>query len=512
MAHGTFIEDDAATISAFGADFDNRYAALFGTQTRQPVVWERDITSPDQYPTPIARVLAHYKLPFPLYKPQEDVVNKLGDYKAVGVYGRVGTGKTVMGTVLALNNKILRENQTIVTMPPILLEQWRKWLSNFPVSVTVYKGTPAQRQAKSLDADFILMSSAIFKKDFERLQEYFYYRTATLMRDEATDIKNSTSDNWRATLQFTKDHDLILLTGTPLSTPKDAYGYIKLIDPYAYGSYRQFESFHIAEVDPFGRVLKYKDAKLLQANFSKRSAEMFRSELLGYMPKVTYQVQPYDLAPDHVKLYKKLVDANLLEYEDGTKLDATSESRLHHSLQQIVMNWAHFAKDESKESAGVELLLETLDELGQGKLLVFCQYRMTIENLHKVLTEKKINAGVVYGGATEKVKDQYVERFKTQADFRVLLIQPQAGGFGLDGLQKVCADALFLELPQTTKDLEQCIGRLDRTGQENPVVVRVAVAHGTLQPKKIQDLIDKDAAVSRVQKSIKSLKAYLLGE
>lgn len=512
MDDSMFIKDQAPSRSPLGADFDAKYLAVFGTQTPDITTWERDIESKDEHPTPLARVLAHYKLPFPLYPPQEEVINNLGDYNAVGVYGRVGTGKTVMGTVLALNHKILNQNQVIVTMPPILLEQWLKWLGNFPVTVTLYKGTPAQRQAKSLDADFILMSNVIFKKDFDRLYEHFKNKPATLMRDEATDIKNYASDNWRATVQFTKDHDLILLTGTPLTTPKDVYGYVKLINPVLYASYRAFENKHVAEIDQFGRVLKYRDAKYLKYAFSYQSAEMFRSELLGYMPKVTYQVQPYSLEPEHTKLYRKLVEEQLLIYEDGTKLDATSESRLHHSLQQIVLNWAHFAKDESKKSAGHEMLIETLDELGEGKLLVFCQYRMTIESTYRLLTDKGYKVGVVYGGANEKQKQEFVEAFKAQDDFRVLLIQPQSGGFGLDGLQKVCADALFLELPMTTKDLEQCVGRLDRTGQENPVVVRIATAHGTLQPTKLQDLVKKDAAVSKVQRSVKSLKAYLLGD
>ena len=56
-------------------------------------------------------------------------------------------------------------------MPPILLEQWEAWilelseLNGGDITLTKYKGTPAKRKKMDLDADFILMSIQIMKRD-----------------------------------------------------------------------------------------------------------------------------------------------------------------------------------------------------------------------------------------------------------------------------------------------------------------------------------------------------------
>ena len=57
-------------------------------------------------------------------------------------------------------------------------------------------------------------------------------------------------------------------------------------------------------------------------------------------------------------------------------------------------------------------------------------------------------------------------------------------GTGVDGLQKVCSNMAILELPPRPSDLVQVIGRLERSGQENPVTIQYL-----LSPKTIdQDL------------------------
>ena len=48
----------------------------------------------------------------------------------------------------------------------------------------------------------------------------------------------------------------------------------------------------------------------------------------------------------------------------------------------------------------------------------------------------------------------------------VLVASVQCAGTGVDGLQSVCNKAVFFQLPWTSTEFEQSIGRLDRDGTE----------------------------------------------
>lgn len=138
------------------------------------------------------QVYAQYGFPFKLYDYQEAWVNAFADKPASGMYFTVGLGKTAAATATALYHQIHYGGHCLILMPPILLRQWDKWLRSIDGihTVTVYRGTPAQRKHLDLDAQFVLMSIDIFKRDFDRLYEFYKDRNATLIVDEAVSVKN----------------------------------------------------------------------------------------------------------------------------------------------------------------------------------------------------------------------------------------------------------------------------------------------------------------------------------
>lgn len=126
-------------------------------------------------------------MPFTLYDYQEAWVNAFADCGAAEMYFQVGAGKTLAATVAALYHRLHHPGHTVVLMPPILLRQWDKWLKSIKGvdSVLMYRGTPAERAKLDLNADFVLMSMDIFKRDFDQIYDFFVDRNATLIVDEA---------------------------------------------------------------------------------------------------------------------------------------------------------------------------------------------------------------------------------------------------------------------------------------------------------------------------------------
>ena len=118
-------------------------------------------------------------------------IEQFGEWrKSLNRY-EVGGGKTVVSTVVSLMSNA---EATIVIVPPILLLSWQRWLTKVSSNILRYQGTPKVRAAFALkDKRWVLMSHAIFRRDFERLMEELKDTEVELIVDEAQAMKNPKS-------------------------------------------------------------------------------------------------------------------------------------------------------------------------------------------------------------------------------------------------------------------------------------------------------------------------------
>ena len=461
--------------------------------------------------TPTEIALSHYTLPFKLKPYQVEVVDDLGPLDEEGHYLDPGTGKTACSTVIALFRKIYYQERCVVIMPPILLKQWETWLRSIKPcpSVIKYAGTPAERKAMSLYADFVLVGIQIFKKEYARFEEFFKDKQYVTIVDEATMLSNIGTGNHEKVHDFTVGRPRLMLTGTPMNNPMDAYGLLKFVAPGLYRNMKQFERLHVAERDFFGNPSKWDNLDLLAKNMTVNAKRILLADVYDQMPEVSYIPLNYDLDPKHLKLYRKLAEEELLRLPDGGKIDATQATRLVHALGQIVANWGHFAGDPELEANIIELTKEKLDELGDGKLLIFAHYRMTVALLADKLA--KFGTVTVNSEVTQKQKENNLERFKTDPKCRVMVAQVKSAGYGLDKLQTVCNHVLYAEPCTSPRDFHQANARLIRLGQTKPVQVYMAIASGTLQARAFNNLLNKDEVVNQVIRNVADLRDMIFG-
>lgn len=430
------------------------------------------------------------------------------------VFTSGNTGKTFMSTVSTLYQRVqYRTKHTIIIVPPILTLTWTKWLDQISgIEYVVYAGTPAKRKEINLDRPFIIVSLGIFKRDFDRFVQEFDHKPISVIVDEATSIKNVGSDNHKKVHQFTSRPDcyLMLLTGTPLSTPIDAYAYVKMIAPGTYRSLHQFENLHSGKRDFFGNIVEWRNLELMQENLALNSTRVRKEDVLKDLPEVTYQPIFYELSKEHQALYKKVVDERLiLLKESNKKIDVTEASALYHALQQLILGYAHFSGNPDARPAGYDVLDEVLQELGGKKLMVFSTYRRTNRDLLEYL--KPYGAVGAYGDLTPTQSSANFEKFISDTNCQVFVANVTAAGTGLDGAQRVCSDMLFLECPIIPKDFRQAVGRLHRTGAAANVHVRVAVAQGTVQQKLLKNMLAKDEITAFVQRDFATIRGDLFG-
>lgn len=462
--------------------------------------------------TPYEEVKSQYTLPFGAFPFQEEIINRLAYEPKSGLYMDTGTGKTYTSIVIALFKMGMQVvDKTVVLMPPILLDGWSRFLQRFaPVSVQIYRGTPAQRKKIALgEADFTLAGIQIFKRDFERFSKVFADHRTIVAYDEATGIKNVSSDNYRKFTSFTADKEVMLLTGTPLSTPEDGYAYVKIIAPSIYRNKAQFMNIHADERDFFNQVVSWKNLDLLAENMKVNSARVLKQDVLEHLPEVTYDPLFYRLEPGHAALYCELAEQQLLELKDGGKIDATSVGKLRHALGQIICNYEHFSGDPQKRSTCLDLLDQTFESLGPDKkLVIFANYRMTNRRLLQYLL--RYNAVAAFGDQSVTQNQASVDRFVQDPSCRAFVAQPTSAGYGVDGLQEVCHDGIFLEIP-SVRDFNQAVARLHRSGQKDGVHIRIAVAEGTLQVRDQQRLLANDELVNKVVRNYQDLRQAIFG-
>lgn len=160
---------------------------------------------------------------------------------------------------------MLLGGKVTVTMPPILLDEWKIWLNECGITdVEIYRGP--KRKPEQLNAQWVLVSHAIFRDDITAFVKA--RGRTTLIVDESQSLKNARSVLFKSVNTFVgADGNLVMCTATPTSKPPDTYAYMRLKTPELYRSYGHWSNLHIVDVDPFGQPTGYANLEMLAQNF-----------------------------------------------------------------------------------------------------------------------------------------------------------------------------------------------------------------------------------------------------
>jgi hypothetical protein len=114
-----------------------------------------------------------------------------------------------------------------------------------------------------------------------------------------------------------------------------------------------------------------------------------------------------------------------------------------------------------------------------SKSVVFITYiKNTLQPLCKWLATNKFKFSVFTGDEKEAQDEGFRDSLDEfiRGDSEVLVATIQCAGTGIDGLQSVCNNAVFFQLPWTSTEFEQAIGRLDRDGTDfDSVTIHVPI-------------------------------------
>lgn len=129
-------------------------------------------------------------------------------------------------------------------------------------------------------------------------------------------------------------------------------------------------------------------------------------------------------------------------------------------------------RPDSKAQALINWLnakLRTKGEWNQERLIIFTEYRHTLEYLRDVLSQEGMADALltIYGGMPDRERDEVNKAFNAPVEENPvrILLATDAASEGAD-FQKHCRNLVHYEIPWNPIRLEQRNGRIDRHGQE----------------------------------------------
>jgi superfamily II DNA or RNA helicase len=219
--------------------------------------------------------------------------------------------------------------------------------------------------------------------------------------------------------------------------------------------------------------------------------------------------------PAMVKYYKENVGLNGQDSSEDsgvkdedfdelsmTEVDLDSPRK---NLQRIIEEWPKPGPDSKYDK-----LREILEGLRKNesplKIMIFAFFKDTLRYLKRRLMHDGFTCDIISGDIAPDDRTKIVDRFREDPKFEILL-SSRVGGEGLDF--QFC-DILFnYDLPWNPMEIEQRIGRLDRIGQESPVIrIYNFWIEGTIEQRILDRLY---ARIGIFERSIGELE-MILGE
>jgi SNF2 family DNA or RNA helicase len=141
-------------------------------------------------------------------------------------------------------------------------------------------------------------------------------------------------------------------------------------------------------------------------------------------------------------------------------------------------------------------VLEDLLDESETKIVVFSQWERSLRLAHfmvrDLLERKDLRGELFYGALSSKSREQMLEAFRLDPEFRVLF-STDAGGLGLN-LQEAASIVVNLEVPWNPAVLDQRIGRVHRLGQRRGVQVLHFVTRGALE-ERVRQVVESKRAL-----------------
>lgn len=421
--------------------------------------------------------LSEYEWPrppgFAPFAHQKITAEFLASQRKAFCFNEQGTGKTasVIWAVDYLMKLGLVKRVLVICPLSIMKSAWQADLFKFAIHrrVAVAHGSAKKRkEIVDAGAEFVIVNFdgvGIIKKQI--IEGGF----DLIVVDEASAYKNSQTVRWKDLRDLARVvKGLWMLTGTPAAqSPVDAYGLAKLVNPQGVPMFfGQFRDKVMNKVSMYRWVPK-PDAPQIVHTILQPAIRFEKKQCLD-LPPVTFTEREAPMTLQQRGFYKLLKSEMLIEAA-GEEISAVNAAVKINKLLQIACGSVYTDNGEVVDfdvSNRLNVVQEVIDE-SSNKVLIFVPFTHSIEVLAKHLIKNGITCDVINGAVSVNRRSDIVQRFQSQPDPKVLIIQPMAASHGLT---LTAADTIIWYAPCTSVETYlQANARIDRPGQVNPMTI-----------------------------------------
>jgi len=386
----------------------------------------------------------------------------------------MGLGKSIQSLMYGIRAGLF---PIIIVCPASLKWNWENEVStHFGLHSVILEGRKPPRINRRLTSpDIIIINYDIL---INWVPWLLSLNPCLLIFDEAHYCSNPSAKRTRAVKKLAKSiKHVIGLTGTPLiNRPSELWPVLQIIRPDIYKKFRPFADKYCApRLTKWG--WEYKGARNLpmlhQELRDNLMVRRLKSQVLKELPKNRQIILPVDLS--RMKEYKK-AEHDFIEWVGREKgLAKARKAKKAEELSKT--SYLKQLAAELKMTAIVEWIQNFLDS-SDSKLIVFGVHHNVLEPLFNKFRRQSV---LINGKTPTKKRRRYVKMIQTDPKTRIIFGNMRAAGVGLN-LTKPDT-TLFTEIPWTPVDINQCIARSVRIGQEKETTAYFMVARNTIEER-----------------------------
>lgn len=425
----------------------------------------------------------------------------------------LGIGKTVTGICVLTDP---RTRPALVVTLTHLTKQWEREIKKFAPGLTTHiikKGTPYDivnpkpKKGKQL---------SLIEPEFPDVLIINYHKLAgwaetlrgvmrTVIFDEIQELRHEGSAKYNGATHIRGGASYCVgLSATPIyNYGSEFFNVLNIIRPDALGTKEEFiREWCKGNQDAQGRA-RIAEPKAF-GSFVRETGLMVRrtrGDVGRELPALTKT--PHHVDAD-VRALDKMRDsvaelAKFILARQGTTFDRMKAGgELDYKMRQ--------ATGIAKAPFVAEFVRMLVDS---GEKIVLYGWHHAVYDIWKKRLKDHCKVDLFTGEESPTQKDAAAKRF-IEGDTQVLIMSLRAGA-GLDGLQSVCRTLVFGELDWSPGVHEQCVGRVYRDGQKDPVIAYFLVSDEGSDPviadvlglkkAQIEGVRDPDAALIETEGS-----------
>lgn len=265
----------------------------------------------------------------------------------------------------------------------------------------------------------------------------------------------------------------LILTGTPVTKAKrtfDLYMQWKFLNPERFADWPTVDEFknHFGRWthrNGFPQFLRPRNTAQLNKLLLEDSFIVKREDCLDLPPKMPDVFRPVQLAERTEDVYRTLAEEMVVRLMEGDRehlIEASIPLVLALRLTQVTGGFTKTVDGEVLPLGGEKLLVldEIFDEAvdNEDKLVVAARFRAELDAIEELAKRKGLPYYSIRGGITRAESAENVRRFREAEGAAVVIMNPQAGGVGID--LSTAAHFVWYSLPVSWVDYTQSCDRI----------------------------------------------------